>query len=554
MVKRCVSACSKLKEDKCVKPCSFVGKKYCRLSASMKMIPPDCRVVKKKMGSNTVLSKKVTPKASPKVSLKVSPKVSPEKSLSQKPILTPEIRKTMNDILAKNSTQKSIPKASTPKITKALTPKNRSLKLKEFKEKRAAKKIALFMKQNETRRKDIFGDAICSDNGICVGFGKQKKRQSDFFEFDNFKYATYPTKTLGKPSANGFVKQFTYSREGFVSYAVLKSTQRKTADNIAYEYLVGKYLNEVSKRFPIFVETYGLYTFEESYNRNLLKILDHNTGLTPLDPQNISKVCSKSSTLCVLIQHLKDAVTLSELSLNHKFIVFDAHYVFYQIYFALSQLRKDFTHYDLHMSNVMLYEPVKGGHIEYHYHLPGKVITFKSIYIVKIIDYGRSFFNGNEEYYDKVCKEKACDPNCGHYLGFSYFNKDFTKDKDTYYINALHKHESHDLRLLYEFRNNSPINVYRGHDLTKNYVKLFDDVVYGVGLATEYKRYSTMEDLTHDHLIHNVTDANKRFEQIIDTPLAKEINDYTYEKSIKIGELHVYSDGRELEFIQEKNI
>jgi len=47
MGKRCVSTCKGVSEGECIKPCSFTRKKYCRLSASLKMIPPDCRVMKR---------------------------------------------------------------------------------------------------------------------------------------------------------------------------------------------------------------------------------------------------------------------------------------------------------------------------------------------------------------------------------------------------------------------------------------------------------------------------------------------------------------------------
>jgi hypothetical protein len=47
MGKRCISTCRGVNEEECVKPCSFTRKKYCRLSASLKMIRPDCRVIKR---------------------------------------------------------------------------------------------------------------------------------------------------------------------------------------------------------------------------------------------------------------------------------------------------------------------------------------------------------------------------------------------------------------------------------------------------------------------------------------------------------------------------
>jgi hypothetical protein len=61
MGKRCVSTCRGIGEEECVKPCSFTRKKYCRLSASLKMIPPDCRVVKRGREKRSITPNKILP-------------------------------------------------------------------------------------------------------------------------------------------------------------------------------------------------------------------------------------------------------------------------------------------------------------------------------------------------------------------------------------------------------------------------------------------------------------------------------------------------------------
>jgi hypothetical protein len=113
-------------------------------------------------------------------------------------------------------------------------------------------------------------------------------------------------------------------------------------------------------------------------------------------------------------------------------------------------MRKKFTHYDLHTDNVILYEPVPGKYIQYHYQTETGVISFRSPYIAKIIDYGRSYINDGEtskDIYDKVCKLKKCDPNCGVDKGFSMFK--LSNEEHLYHIVSQKKNESHDLRFLY---------------------------------------------------------------------------------------------------------
>ena len=124
-----------------------------------------------------------------------------------------------------------------------------------------------------------------------------------------------------------------------------------------------------------------------------------------------------------------------------------------------------FTHYDLHLENVLLYEPVKGKYIQYHYHLNANTeITFKCCYIAKIIDYGRSYFvdkyspnivtktSSNIRY--KVCNIKACDSSeskCGDDYGYGILAPE-DPPGNFFFISSSTRNMSHDLRLLYEIK------------------------------------------------------------------------------------------------------
>ncbi len=76
---------------------------------------------------------------------------------------------------------------------------------------------------------------------------------------------------------------------------------------------------------------------------------------------------------------------------------------------------------------------------------------------------------------------------------------------------------------------------------------VFQDTVYTT-------QYGTKEDLSPSDKVRNVSDAEKRFRVLIQDVIRKRINDKSYVNSKKIGDLHVYTDGKEQEFISQKNI
>lgn len=513
---KCFSKCRGMKEIDCKDPCSFIAKKYCRLSGQYKMDPPGCEVVKKGKAKPQPLNES-KPLAKRTVRLKTSSKKATLKSPT----------------IAKNNTTKS--RATRLWSVNRHTPK-------EF----AAKTIQTFMKKTEGKRKALFLQSICSDSGLCIAFGKETKKLMDFFEFEKFTYATFPTVTIGKPSGNGFVKQILYKRENYQAYAVLKSSIDYASDNLAYEYLVGKYLNEKSKKIPVFLETYGLFLHKDSAEREHLRARDRFISeLTPLDPYDVKNVCTKSSTECILIQHLKDARTLYDMKDDGAFFLQDSAYVLYHVYFALHQLREEFTHYDLHTGNVLLYEPIPGKHIEYHYHLPNETVVFCSKYMVKIIDYGRCFFSGSPEYHEKLMAESSCN-RFQHTLWFP--RKDRTRDDAMFFINPYYKNESHDLRLMRSY--GRPFEIAIGDAFANShlgpYIELFKKIVYENVRFPDKTAYGTKEDLTHDDNIRNVTDAEDRLRKWITQSINKQLNRIRHPSSKKLGEFHIYSDGRDM--------
>ena len=253
------------------------------------------------------------------------------------------------------------------------------------------------------------------DSRLCLAFGTFSQEIKSYFAgFNNFKYAT-AVNLIGKDSGNnGFVNEIVYEREGFnadtyKSYAILKSsrlTLENVPDNLMYEYRVGQYINKFNRIYPCFLETYGLlkyktdeawqilksenlkYENDEAAQADRLTSLKEGLAIQPLD---YSADCTDYHKLAILIQHFNNFKALSDLINNDDFIRIELMYVLFQLYIPLAQMKDTFTHYDLHWNNLHVYEPVPGKYIQYHYHLvPGMApVSFKSKYMLKIIDYGR---------------------------------------------------------------------------------------------------------------------------------------------------------------------
>jgi hypothetical protein len=224
------------------------------------------------------------------------------------------------------------------------------------------------------------------------------------------------------------------------------------------------------------------------------------------------KMCESSKFASILIQHLKNASTLSHYlekknTKRQTFFLYDLIHVLYQVYMPLSLLKDSFTHYDLHDENVLLYEPIKGKHIRYHYHHEdGPTVTFCSPYIAKMIDYGSSFFNYDvmaksntlnpKDIYNKLCQEPKCNNSgvCGSSSGLKFFKKPYTKS--SFFISLQMANKSHDLKLLFSIKNalssvEEPKES-QEKDMYEQITKgLLDRVIYGEGLTGQNKNFGT---------------------------------------------------------------
>jgi hypothetical protein len=437
-------------------------------------------------------------------------------------------------------------------------------KVKEFHNKVQGRRLLRFMRQvNPHKRRAHFLNGVCSDAGVCIAFGKETATIKKHFNgFTSFDYLTSPVARIGNVSSNGFVNVLRYSNHGYEANAILKSASSERSDNLYYEYLVGQYINRVSMRYPCFVETYGMYKYVDRDAYHYAKNSETMGGDDLQDiivrmpslhqPSDFKEACVNAQCCAVLIQHIKDADSMFAKLHTQTFVSNDLLYVLFQIYMPLSALRYEFTHYDLHTDNVILYEPVKGSYIQYHYHMEGgNVISFKSSYIAKIIDYGRCFFEDseNEHFYGsstkihhELCKLSDCKPNCGQNVGF-YWLRPFARDKPKrHYVSSLLRNMSHDLRLFSILKESIFAHI-SAH--AKDIYQLTKQVIYMTDYGTKEETSSGISNKR----IKNVNDLERKLQELIVNPMNIDRNDAVYASKSKLGDMHVYCDGRPLEYM-----
>jgi hypothetical protein len=402
------------------------------------------------------------------------------------------------------------------------------------------------MRRTKHARKATALNAICSDSGVCIAIGTKSDEIKKFFNgFSSFDYVENFT-IAGTPSNNGFIYAINYRHRGYAAHAILKSASSPSADNLFYEYVVGKRVNSLFyNKLPIFVETYDYYyrypneatwkAFKSGTYSNKLK-----DALIPHNEIDYKTTCVNTKHLCVLIQHINDAPTMGRMCETVLFVQKELVQSLYQIYFSLSLIKNTFTHYDLHSDNVLVYTPNQDKYIEYHFHkLSGEVITFKSQHLIKIIDYGRSYVGGvSEDAYRKVCKEPNCKPDCGRNTGY------WMSNNLAYFINSSKKNISHDLKLLTNVRELLTYIPKRANTIEDILFTELSKVIY-------VEEFGTPEIVAtrQPAKIANVSDVEVGLIRILKSALFKTTNDNYMNGYEKMGDLTVYADGRNMRYV-----
>jgi hypothetical protein len=406
--------------------------------------------------------------------------------------------------------------------------------------------------------KATFLKTRCTDANMCLTFGREDEKIKTHFDgFTNFKWAEPDIKRIGSVSANGFINEIKYNRDGYLAYAVLKSSVKREADNLLYEFFVGRnFVNKhAKKRYPCFLETYGLFKYNTQTSWNKLKNITSNktdldlTNITKLTNAVIANSCRNPTDICILIEHMNNVKSLGDyLKLKDPFFNSNLIKILYQLYMPLVQLSQNFTHYDLHTDNIQIYRPFEQKYISFHYHVKGgKVVHFDSVYIVKIIDYGRSFMKTDKytskDFHDLLCNNHPSCERCGEDDGFGFLQNEDSPGEN-YFIVSTVKNESHDLRAL------NIIAKSKIPHISPRLKNMFRGIVYSGIYGTEeiLERGFIAEDANNEIYFstYNITDAYDALEYLIglDGELETTTTD-TYEKA---GDLHIYTD-RDMEYI-----
>ena len=438
--------------------------------------------------------------------------------------------------------------------------------------KRAAQKIQSFMNKKRSNITALFLNSVCQESGVCFAFGKESAKIKSFFDnFTSFKYA--PNYTQISSGANGNVYEVKYERMNYKSFAILKIAKKNTSDNLLYEYLAGLFVNSKYKKTPSLLETYGLYVSNNPFvDLTSLRLI--NTNTQPDINSAISLACLQPTTMCNLIEHIKGSSTLFDKMNDYFFVKYDLIYTLFQVYFTLNMMKDLFTHYDLHGMNVLVYIPVPDKYIQYHYHFTTGTVSFKSPYMVKIIDYGRSYFNNveknieSEEFRKLICAQPDCNvlpSKCGEGSGFGWLN---TKSaKSTWFITSSVINRSHDLRLLITLIEylkghvNHPaipkiIKANKGIDADAN--KNINILLVRTKIKYE-TRYGTPQLLKSGlpKKVHNIMDVFSVLQSICVNQSFINQNNTCYdvgehrEMFGKVGDLHIYDDNsnKDMEFV-----
>lgn len=316
-------------------------------------------------------------------------------------------------------------------------------------------------------------------------------------------------KKVNNDSANATLFQLTYtvkkpnSKKVDYIYSILKASKKKTADNIIYEYLMGLVLNDYIKKFPCFIYTYGIYMVSETFlkkakklfgdkresvilsnlnskkiNNNILTVpeitfFDENTP--EKNKKLIKNSCNYPDYYALMLEYIDNFKTFDKLMMDFlekkkitkteysDFFNIEFLSILFQIYIPLYGLRKVFTHYDLHTDNVLIQKIDLDGSsnnqcISFKYNVNGINIEFKSKYMIKIIDYGRSYI---EDLTHDVIKE-VCDNYytcgteknvCGSKKGYAFVGQqaEVKRRGKKVLVSDFNKNESQDLRLLHMF-------------------------------------------------------------------------------------------------------
>lgn len=423
----------------------------------------------------------------------------------------------------------------------------------------------------------------CPNTNECLMLGKKTKEISRIFGNFGLQNAFPYLRIISTETHNSNVYEVKFHTEDikkeYYSYGILKTVKGENYDNLQYEYIVGQYLNTLNKNLPCFIETYHLYKkkpnidinnyvskHEKQTTTQIRKIVlnrkYHNKGThinttsektkgirlggsitQSNNNQPIQKLsdiftlihgglnlkCDGPTDYALVIQNIYNSKTFKSESENEykkssmEYFHCDIPAIVFQIYFSLVSMFKnkmDFVHQDLHLENILLYQ-LNDKRIEYEYIIEGNKIRTRSNYLIKMIDYSRSYFTETPLLYKKA--KTTCRKKHGFFL--------YKKPIDYYKPNV-----SIDLRLLNQLKNFASSN--KNNLFEPNFHTILKDVVFdGNGITRNIP-----EIVENPIKINNIFEAFDRLLQYITSDIYKEIQELYSSSNKKYLKITLYDD------------
>jgi hypothetical protein len=237
-------------------------------------------------------------------------------------------------------------------------------------------------------------------------------------EFGNFDFRKLigSIVQIGKESNSGFVNLLRFKENTKEFNCILKTTKKISADNNYYEFLVGICINKLKEYFPNFQYTFNYYILPDitittlkspsgkisQLKETTFPVVHSYAPITDLiTSENLEKGCLQNDKSSILCEAITNSISMKEYLNNIDNIsLHEIINILIQIYKPLTYFSSEFTHYDLHLSNVLLKKVPTNKYIEVRYESetpsfiePQEPIVLKTKYIPVIIDYGRSYIN-----------------------------------------------------------------------------------------------------------------------------------------------------------------
>jgi hypothetical protein len=232
----------------------------------------------------------------------------------------------------------------------------------------------------------------------------KKIKKTDKMNFSDFNLLNNKIIKIENVSYNSFVYKLEYIKNNKKYFSILKSNIGSSEeDNLFYEFQVGLFINKQIKKFPCFIKTYNIFVYKDkkswdNFKNNLeLENDEIKKSLKDVKNKNIKNIkCNNYYGL--LIQYVNNSNSLKEMLNNIEFINNELMNVLFQIYFPLISLIDKFSHNDLNYNNILIVKVINNEFINFNYVLNDEeTIIIKTQYIVKIIDYGNTYFYENKK-------------------------------------------------------------------------------------------------------------------------------------------------------------